>query len=298
MSDLLIQVLGLAILLAGMGWGYWHWIHARPALGVWAKLLLLLLVTTLFGGLIGSTGWWVRDPRSFSWLLPPLASRMLAAAAWSFALVTFLALRRPVYRRVRLALVMLFVYFVPLVVAIILFHLDRFDFAAPITYAFFTVVIGMTVLTILYLFRQPVITPETTQDVAPAYPLTRLWLLIVAVVMLAWGTALCVTDAGPSALIWVWPGDLLSSRLISVMLLTIAAGAVYGAGAADTARVMLWVIVIYSVGVAAANLWGLLDNKPIKEAYVAVFAIIALVSAALWITQRQPQTKMAARSAS
>ena len=34
-----------------------------------------------------------------------------------------------------------------------------------------------------------------------------------------------VTDSGPVPFVWVWPGDLLTSRLIGVMLLTIAVGA-------------------------------------------------------------------------
>ena len=49
-------------------------------------------------------------------------------------------LHRPVPRRMRLVMLMLAVYLAPLPTAP-LFHLDRFDPAAPITYAFFALVL-------------------------------------------------------------------------------------------------------------------------------------------------------------
>jgi len=287
LPDLAVQFLGFVALCVGVGWGYWHWLHSRPALGSHNKLLLILFVGTLVGGLIGSTGWWIRDPRSFSWLLPPLASRMLAAAGWSFAFAAFSALQHPVYRRVRLALWMLTTYFVPLAFAIVFFHMNRFNFAAPITYVFFIIVTVITVLALWFLFRQPRIDAGEPKDTAPANVLTRSWLIVVAAVMAVWGAALFLTDAGPSDLIWVWPGDLLSSRLISVMLLTIAVGALYGAGFADTAQIMLCILIIYGAGVTVANLWNALSNRPIKVSYVTVFAVIAFVSAALLIRTRR-----------
>jgi hypothetical protein len=90
--------------------------------------MLLLCVVTLVGGLLGSTGWWTDDPRSFSWDLPPLASRMLASAGWAFGVATLAALHRPVPRRTRLVMLMLAVYLAPLLVTAPLFHLDRFDY--------------------------------------------------------------------------------------------------------------------------------------------------------------------------
>jgi hypothetical protein len=60
----------------------------------------------------------------------------------------------------------------------------------------------------------------------------------------------------------VWPGDILTSRLIAVMLLTIAVGAVYALRYADVSRVMLGVIAVYGFGVMLANLWNILAAKP------------------------------------
>jgi hypothetical protein len=290
MSDLLVQFTGLVVLLIGLGLGYWRWVRSRPALTIQSKLLLILFVATLIGGVVGGLGWWFDDPRSFSWNLPPLASRMLAVAGWAFAFVSFYALQRPVPRRLCLTLWMLIAYFVPLVLAIPVFHLNRFDFSAPITYAFFILVAIITVLTLWNMFKQPVIAEPEAKDTTPASQYTRVWLLIVAVVMALWGVALFVTDAGPSPLIWVWPGDLLTSRLISVMLLAIAIGAVYGSGTHDTSKAMLWVLVIYGAGVTVANLWNALANKPVMFSYVIVFGLIAIISALLLVIDRRTQT--------
>lgn len=201
--------------------------------------MLLLTLVTLVGGLLGSTGWWMDDPRSFSWDLPPLASRMLASAGWAFGVATIAALQRPVPRRMRLVLLMLAAYLAPLLVAVPLFHLNRFDPGAPITYVFFALVITMTAAALWYLFQQPLIIPNEPADLLPPTPLVGVWLGLVAVVTALWGLALFITDNGPWGLIWAWPWDLLTSRLIAVMLFTIAVGAVYALRYADVSRVML-----------------------------------------------------------
>jgi len=181
---------------------------------------------------------------------------------------------------------MLVTYLAPLLIAILLFHLDRFDFSAPITYAFFTIVLAMTVLAVLFLVRQPHLGSVSPVRRVPASPATKVWLLVLAVIMAAWGVALFVTDNGPANSIWVWPGDLLSSRLIAVMLLTITVGAAYGSSEANTSRVMLGVAAVYGAGVALANLWSMLETKPIKAPYLIAFSITLLVSTTLLLVDR------------
>ena len=281
-GDLLLQVFGLVLLLAGTGFGYWRWIKPHDdALDVQGKGLLLLVILMVVGGFVGSPFWWADEARSFSWDLPLLASRMLAAAGWSFVVVGVAVLERPTYRRLRLVLLLLFVYLFPLAIAAPLFHRERFDPSAPITYAFFAIVILMLVSTAWYLLRQPPIFPDQAQDLERPSPGTRVWLLAVAAVTGLWGLALIVTDNGPSALIWVWPGDLLTSRLIGVMLLTIAAGALYSRPARGTTRPMLAMILTYGLGLALAGLSMALIGKPVKLSYVLVFGLIFLVSALL-----------------
>jgi hypothetical protein len=285
MGGLRVQFLGLFVLLGIAAWGYRHWISPRQV-GIQGKGMLLLCVVTLVGGLLGSTGWWIDDPRSFSWDLPPLAGRMLASAGWAFGVATLAALHRPVPHRTRLVMLMLAVYLAPLLVTAPLFHLERFDPAASITYVFFALVLTMTVAALWYLYRQPVIVPNEPADSLAPTALVGRWLGLVAAVSALWGLALFVTDNGPSGLIWVWPGDLLTSRLIAVMLLTIAVGAVYALRYADVSRVMLGVIAVYGFGVTLANLWNVLANKPINPSYVVAFGIMFLVSATLLIAER------------
>jgi hypothetical protein len=292
MFPLLLQILGLVLLIAGLVVGYAVWVRPRESrTSLAGRGLLLLLVLTLMGGLIGSPFWWADLEQSFAWDTPPLASRMLASAGWAFAVTCFLALQRPVRRRLRLVLILLFVYLFPLALAILLFHLERFDPAAPITYAFFLIVITMVVTTGIYLYRQPGILPDDAAGDEPTRPAARAWLAGTAAASGLWGLALMITDQGPSPLIWVWPGDLLSSRLIGVMLLAIAAGALYSRRWADPARVMLAVLLVYGLGLAFASLWSAFTGQPVRPAYLAAFAIVGLGSAALLLFDRPRQAQ-------
>lgn len=290
MSDLSWQLLGLVLLVAAVVLSTFRWIRPRASsLGVQASGLLILLALTLSGGFIGSFFWWADVARAFSWDLPPLASRMLASAGWSFSLATVMALEHPTQRRLRLLLLLLAVYLAPLVVVIFLFHLDRFDLSLPISYGFFGIAGGMTVATLWYLFRQPEVLPDPARDAEPATPPVSAWLGLVAVVTALWGLALFITDNGPSPLVWVWPGDLLTSRLIGVMLLTVATGALYSLRRADTARVMLAVSLTYGLGLAVASLWNTLAGLPIKVSYLVVFGFLFMGSLALLaLARRQP----------
>jgi hypothetical protein len=56
-ADLLVQGAGLCALAGDVAAGYWRWIKPREAaLDLAGKGLLLLIVVTLMGGLIGSVG--------------------------------------------------------------------------------------------------------------------------------------------------------------------------------------------------------------------------------------------------
>jgi hypothetical protein len=279
MKDIAVQAIGLAALLAAVAGGYWRWI--RPYnITTESKGLLLLIVLTMVGGLLGSTGWWFDVRQAFAWDLPPLASRMLAAAGWAFGAVTFMALQRPTRQRIQLVLLMLAAYLIPLVLAIEIFHFRHFDWTAPISYAFFILVTLLIVPTVWYLFRRPMIIADS-ESKSPARAIYW-WFIIVAVLTGLWGAALFITDNGPISLIWVWPGDLLTSRLIAVMLFTIAAAALYSLRHADAARVTLAMLTVYGLGAALANLWGLTAGKPVQPLYLVTFGAIGLVSLWLW----------------
>lgn len=288
MTDLGWQLFALVLLVAAVGLSTLRWVRPRASgLGVQATGLLVLVALTLSGGFIGSFFWWVDEARAFSWDLPPLASRMLAAAGWSFTVASVMTLEHPTPRRLRLFLLLLATYLAPLVAVIFLLHLDRFDFSLPVVYGFFGIAGGMTVATLWYLFRQPDVLADPERDAAPAAPPIPAWLGLVAALTALWGLALFVTDSGPSPLVWVWPGDPLTSRLIGVMLLTVAVGAVYAMRRADTARVMLALCLTYGLGLAVASLWNALFGLPVKVSYVAVFGVVFAGSLALLATARR-----------
>jgi hypothetical protein len=274
-------ILGAVLLMLGLGFGWWRWIQPyRDALPPVRIAVKWLIVLTLMGAFFGQFGWWLDDDDSFAWQLPPLASRMLGAAATSFAVATVVVLERATPRREHLVLVLLAVYLWPLVVAIFAFHLDRFEADDALTYSFFLIAGTMSAATaaLLLLTRSP---DGGTGAVETPDPIQRSWLLLVALVTGLWGLALFVTDDGPWGAIWAWPGDLLTSRLIGVMLLTIAAGSLYAARYRSTATAVLAMTATYGVGLAVASLWQAVDDRPVKPAYVAVFLVIAAGSLVL-----------------
>src|SRR3954466_7154768 len=123
MNDIAVQILGLLVFFAMIAGSYWCWVRPHN-INIETKGVLLLIIATMTGGLIGSTGWWFDVPQAFSWDLPPLASRMLAVAGWAFGAATFMTLQRPTQQRIRLVLLMLAVYLTPLALAIVFFHLN------------------------------------------------------------------------------------------------------------------------------------------------------------------------------
>lgn len=145
MTRILMLALALAFLLGGLwiGWLRWARPYQRDMIASCQSMLALTIVTVA-GGLIGSLFWWMDAKASFPWTLSPLASRMLASAGVGFATAGIFALERRQDRLIRLYLVLLTTYLAPLIVVIILFHLDRFNWRAPVTYAFFLIAIGMT----------------------------------------------------------------------------------------------------------------------------------------------------------
>jgi hypothetical protein len=277
---ILIQAAGLALLAAGVWLGYRRWVLTRTDLGPAERGLLLLLILTCMGGGVGMPVWWADQPWAFSWDLPPLAGRMLAAAAATFVVICTVVLEHPTASRLRLALWLLAAYLVPLVGAILFFHLGSFDASSPVTYAFFCIAGGMSAAAVWFLLRFPSGFPAERSPAKPG-PLVRGWLIGVAAITAVWGLALYLTDSGPIPLIWVWPGDLLTSRLIAAMLFAIAAGAAISLRSADTARLMLVALLTYGLGIVLAILWGALSAAPIQPAYLAVFGAISLGSAAL-----------------
>jgi hypothetical protein len=286
MNNLVVQVAGVLALVAAIGFGYWRWIRPHRA-STEVNMLLGLVMMTAAGGLIGSTGWWTDNPNSFSWDLPPLASRLLGAAGIAFSVAAVMAMRRPTATRLRLIMLMLTVYLVPLALAIVAFHLDRFNWSMPITYAFFAIVTAMAVPALWFVARRPVVLADRGYEATTPGQATRLWFVLVALSTGIWGAALFLTDSGPLGPVWVWPGDLLTSRLIAVMLLTIAAACLYSIRSASAAAVTLAIIAVYGLGAAVAGLLNIAAEKPVPALYVLALGGIGAVSAGMFVTARR-----------
>jgi hypothetical protein len=282
MPDLVLQSFSLLLLASGLSIGYWFFIRPRQStLNMQQTGLLFLILFTVVGGFFGAPFWWLDQKLSFSWDLPPLASRMLAAAGWSFSVAGLLALLLPSFRRLRLLVWLLWVYLAPLAAVILLFHLDRFDWEAPITYAFFVIVIAMLAATGWYLVRPVKVLADEPVEERPLSSLENAWLSLLIAGTAGWGLCLFITDSGPFSLIWVWPGDLLTSRLIGVMLFTIAAGSTYSILHPSLAPVMLAFQLTYGLGVTSAGLWNLSIGKPVPLFYTFVFGLTFLISTTL-----------------
>jgi hypothetical protein len=103
------------------------------------------------------------------------------------------------------------------------------------------------------------------------------------VVLGLWGLALFVTDAGPAPLIWVWPGDPLSSQLIGVMPLSIAAGALVSLRSVTASQLILVFMLVYGVGVVLGTVSVALTGAPLRYAYLLIFGVMGAVSAALLV---------------
>jgi hypothetical protein len=188
-------------------------------------------------------------------------------------------------RALRLYLLLLAVYLLPLLAVVPVFHLERFDWGAAITYAFFAIVVGMGLSALWHLLRGTAVDLEGPAAAAPSSEppsgATKVWLTCIAVVMGIWGLGLFALPDGPLSWVWLWPQDALTSRLIAVMLLTLAAGAALGRADNQSGAMMLAMAGTYGIGGAAAGLRNASAGKPIPLAYVVAFAPVALVSLTL-----------------
>jgi len=281
------QLVGLALLLFAIWFGWWRWIRPyRKGLDRQGVGMLMLAVLAVTGGFLGSPFWWIDDPNSFSWTLPPLAGRLLGAAGFAFGVIGCYALEQKQQRLVRSYAVMIAVYLLPLVAAILLFHLDRFNWHAAITYAFFIIAGGMPASAVWHLARGTTL-GELFRDAeaGPISAVVRIWLWLVATAAGLWGLAMFVYPSGTLRQIWVWPQDPLTSRLIATMLLTICAAALLALRSAAQARMSLWMFVIYGLGAVLACFWNLVAGSPIPTAYTGAFCTLTVISFALLMTQ-------------
>lgn len=266
MSEVGVQWIGLVILVLGIGLGEVLLQRRMPMSGAARQGRLLALMAGV-GGLVGATAWVQNLPFAFAWALPPMAARFLAVAAVAFGLVALRAAWIGSVGHLRLVAMMLLVYLAPLAGAVVLLHLDRFSPTSPVTYAFFTIVVGMVIAALLAMIRLPF----------DERGLSAGGLGLVGAVAGLWGMVLFVWPAGPWPLIWPWPQDPLTTRLIAAMFLTIAAACHFAEGREErrTAYILCFV---YGSGIALVVSLALLTGKPGPWAYLIVWSLVALVA--------------------
>lgn len=282
MSDLLVQVAGFLLLCAMVLGGWLRWIKPYEAtLDLQQKGLLALVILTIAGGAGGGVFWWMASPLSFSWQLPPLAFRMLGAAGFAFGITGFYVMHRRRALLIRAYIIMLAVYLVPLVGAILLYHLDRFNWHAPVTYAFFIISGGMAAAAIWFIACRTM--PPFDDDNPRRAPsaLVRSYLSLVVVIFGAWGLTMFIFPSGRLPQIWVWPQDALTTRLIATMLLTIGAAGILGCANTEAVKMSACMFVAYGVGVMVACALNASMGRPIPFTYLVAFALLALTSVPL-----------------
>ena len=278
----MIVILAMVLLAGSITLGYVLWIKPiEGRLDARSKAALAFILLTLFGAFWGALPWWLDERATFSWDLPPLASRMLGAAAFAFVVAGLHTLIRPTNDKLRLMLYMIAVYLVPLAIAILAFHLDRFDFSEPVVWGFFSLVVLMCGASLYFLLDPPSVGLEDATTAGTAQGLFNVWFAAVAGVTILWGMALFLTDDGFSNEVWAWPEDLLSSRLIGAMLLTMAVIALYAIVRPSTTTMALSVIATYGLAGALANVWQDFIDKPVKNDYVIVLGAMGLISLTL-----------------
>lgn len=280
MVPLLEQILALFVLLCGISIGWRRWVGPlRAELDANAIGMLVLAILAVVGGAVGSVFLWRNDPNSFSWTLSPLAARLLGSAALAFAITGCYALEQRSERLLKAYIVFLAVYLAPLVVAILLFHLDRFNWNAAITYAFFVIAGGMALAAIWHLVRRTALGPSFAgSDQQAPLLVTRCWLWVVAIGMGLWGVSLFLHPTFPLPAIFIWPRNPLTSRLIASMLLTLSTAAVLGIQSTEQARMSLWMFVAYGAAAFVACLWNAVGGKPVPVSYAGAFCGLALGS--------------------
>lgn len=290
MSDAALFALAVILLLIALAAGFRRWGATDLGPSGSGAVARFVLVSTAVGGIVGAPFWWLDLTPSFAWDLPPVASRMLAAAAFAFGLAGIVVLERPSEARTRLYLTLIPIYLVPLAVAVVLLHLDRFDFTAPVTYGFFAVVVVLSVGSLLTLSRSA----SYGRGSAPSGPVSA-WLLIAGIVLGIWGLALFAAPSTNYPLVFNWAKDPLSSRLIAAMLFTIAAAFLLSRSDLGRARLSLVFAGAYGVGVVAACLMNKLAGLPMPPLYAGGFAVVAVGSLLLLMTDggRAPRARSA-----
>ena len=269
-----VQLIGLVVLVLGTALGE-VLLQRRMALAGAAREARFLAVIAGVGGLVGVTVWWQNPDYAFAWALPPVAARFLAVAGVAFGAVALRAAWIGTIGHLRMIAAMLLVYLGPLAAAILLLHLDRFNPSAAITYAFFAIVLTMVILSMRALLRPP----------DEVRGLTSGMLGLGGFLAGLWGLVLFLWPAGPWPVLWPWPQDPLTTRLIAAMFLTVAAACHFAEGPAER-RTAYILCLLYGAGIGVVVSLALLAGKPASLAYLIFWALVMVAAVRGLVSER------------
>lgn len=251
-----------------------------------------LTVALLGGGLIGGIANFLLQKSLWVWVMPDLAHRFLAAAAFGYVVGSVVALTRTRWAESELLLVTVVLYGVPLIAAILL-QADVIDWGRPVAWAFVAIVSQAMVISLVYLWRN-----HDRAEREEAHPLSatlRVYLVAVGLLALVVGVIVYVAPK-QSGFLWPW-AELrawkpLDGRLIASMLVTLGGGALLVAWRDDRGAAQVFFAMLGAYCLVAAVALALHTSQTpafavTNTVYIVIFAAIFFVGVGLLVWERR-----------
>jgi len=267
-------------------------IRAERGVPLLARFVTIFL---LGGGLVGMTTSFFLLKGAWPWQMPDLAYRFLAGAAAAYAVGSLITLLRPNWPASELLMTTVVLYGIPLALAMV-FGRNAVDWGELVAWSFLSLVIPAVAIALLTVAVNWNAARPAEPAIGRELRMTLLVLGILASVVGAW-VYLAPRDSGA---VWPWaelgPWKPLDTRLLASMLLTIGGGALLVAyrnrwSMAQVFLPMLWAYcVVASIGLAIhADATPAFRTEDIT--YITIFSIVLVVTALLFILQRQQTRK-------
>lgn len=270
------------------------------------RLVRFLTVALLGGGLIGGVSNFLLQKDLWVWVMPDLAHRFLAAAAFGYVVGSVVTLTRSRWGESEYLLATVVLYGVPLIAAILL-QAELVDWGRPVAWLFIAIVTQAMVISLVYLWRNR---DRAGRDARGGRGARRLgaplrgYLVAVGLLALVVGGIVYVAPK-QSGFLWPW-AELrawrpLDGRLIASMLITIGGGALLVArrddrGAAHVFFAMLGAYCLVAAVALAIHASQTPAFATTNTVYIGIFAAIFFLGVGLlaWRKRDAPATLLPA----
>ena len=241
-----------------------------------------LTVALMGGGFIGGVANFLLHKDLWVWVMPDLAHRFLAAAAFAYVVGSAVTLTRSRWAESEFLLATVMLYGVPLVAAILM-QPDLIDWERPIAWLFVLIVGQAMVISLCYLWANRN-RARRDEDGAARRLSAAFRAYAIAVGLLALVVGLTVyTVPKQSGFLWPW-AELrswkpLDARLIASMLITVGGGALLIAWRRDRGAAQVWLAMLGAYCLVAAVALALHAAQTptfvgTNAVYIASFAVI------------------------